>query len=134
MAEQSTSQQEERQMVETILANVGTLIAFRSGNPADEEFLLPLFKPYVSEGEMASLASFNFYMRIMGVKPREPFSGETIVLKDKGNEEVAERVIASSRKNYSTKYNPVVSSEKPKLAKQEESHRKPSAANKKPQD
>jgi hypothetical protein len=104
MAEQSTSQQEERQMVETILANVGTLIAFRSGNPADEDFLLPLFKPYITEGEIASLPSFNFYMRVMGVKPQEPFSGETIVLKNKGSEQIAENVIASSRKNYASRY------------------------------
>jgi len=98
MAEQSTSQQEERQMVETILANVGTVIAFRSGNPADEEFLLPLFQPYIDEGEMANLPSFNFYMRIMGIHPQEPFSGETIVLEDEGNEKSVKKVIATSRK------------------------------------
>lgn len=36
MAEQSTSQQEEQRMVNIILANVGTIICFRSGNPADK--------------------------------------------------------------------------------------------------
>jgi len=117
MAEQSTSQQEERQMVETILANVGTLIAFRSGNPADEEFLLPMFKPYIDEGEMANLASFNFYMRIMGVKAQEPFSGETIVLESKGSEDIAQKVIASSRANYAKKYAPTPEVPKEKLAK-----------------
>lgn len=106
MAEQSTSQQEERQMVETILANVGTVVVFRSGNPADEEFLLPLFKPYIEEGEIANLSSFNFFMRIMGVKAQEPFSGETIVLESKGNEDIARKVIASSRKDYAKKYQP----------------------------
>ncbi|HSW99546.1 MAG TPA: DUF87 domain-containing protein [Patescibacteria group bacterium] len=116
MAEQSTSQQEERQMVETILANVGTLIAFRSGNPADEKFLLPLFKPYISEGEVANLASFNFYMRIMGIKPQEPFSGETIVLANGGSETIAQSVIAASRTNYAKKHE-VQHHEKPKTAK-----------------
>lgn len=106
MAEQSTSQQEERQMVETILANVGTVVVFRSGNPADEEFLLPLFKPYIEEGEIANLSSFNFFMRIMGVKAQEPFSGETIVLEDKGSEEIAKKAISTSRANFATKYQP----------------------------
>jgi len=114
MAEQSTSQQEERQMVETILANVGTLIAFRSGNPADEEFLLPLFKPYITEGEIASLPSFNFYMRVMGVKPQEPFSGETIVLESKGDERIAKEAIASSRMNYASKYQILKEATEPK--------------------
>lgn len=106
MAEQSTSQQDERQMVETILANVGTVVAFRSGNPADEEFLLPLFRPYIKEGEIASLPSYNFYMKIMGVKPEEPFSGETIVLEDEGSEEVAKKAIAASRANYAKTFVP----------------------------
>ena len=119
MAEQSTSQQEERQMVETILANVGTVVAFRSGNPADEEFLLPLFKPYISEGEISKLPSFNFYMRIMGVKPQEPFSGETIILEDKGGEAVAKQIIAASRANYAKKYEEPKVDEKPARAKVE---------------
>lgn len=113
MAEQSTSQQEEQQMVETILANVGTVVAFRSGNPADEEFLLPLFKPYIEEGEISKLPSFNFYMRVMGVKPQEPFSGETILLEDKGSEALAKQVIAASRTNYARKYEPPKPEEEP---------------------
>jgi len=104
MAEQSTSQQEEQQMVETILANVGTVVAFRSGNPADEEFLLPLFKPYISEGEISKLPSFNFYMRIMGVKTQEAFSGETVVLEDEGSSVMAEKVVVASRMSYAKKY------------------------------
>lgn len=124
MAEQSTSQQEERQMVETILANVGTVVVFRSGNPADEEFLLPLFKPYIEEGEIANLSSFNFFMRIMGVKAQEPFSGETIVLENKGSEETAKRAISTSRANYATKY----SQPAPNQVK------KPSSTKNKPQD
>lgn len=106
MAEQSTSQQDEQQMVETILANVGTVVAFRSGNPADEEFLLPLFQPYIKEGEIANLSSYNFYMKIMGVKAQEPFSGETIVLEADGDEAVANKVIEASRKNYAIGYKP----------------------------
>lgn len=104
MAEQSTSQQDERQMVETILANVGTVITFRSGNPADEQLVLPLFEPYIGKGEISNLPSFNFYMRIMGIHPQEPFSGETIVLDGEGSEKAAKGAVAISRKKNATRY------------------------------
>lgn len=42
-------------------------------------------------------------MRIMSVKPQEPFSGD-IVPEDKGSEEATEQVIAASRANYAKKY------------------------------
>jgi hypothetical protein len=100
MAEQSTAQQEERRLVDIILANVGTVICFRSGSPVDEELLLPLFSPYIQQGEIQNLSSFNFYARLSGVKAQEPISGVTVVLKDTGESYTAERVIESSRELY----------------------------------
>lgn len=121
MAEQSTSQQEDLRMVNTILANVGTVICFRSGNPADERLILPLFRPYIDEGEIANLPTFNFYARMSAVLSQEPVSGETIVLEDIGSEAVAEQVIAASRTNYAKKYEPPKPEEekpaKPKVEK-----------------
>lgn len=134
MAEQSTSQQEERQMVETILANVGTVVVFRSGNPADEEFLLPLFKPYIEEGEIANLSSFNFFMRVMSVKAQEPFSGETIVLEGKGDEDIVQKVITSSRTNYATKYSQKPEVRRAKLKTTTEHRNAKISPGKKPQD
>ena len=104
MAEQSTSQQEDLRMVNTILANVGTVVAFRSGNPADERMLLPLFKPYISEGELANLPTYNFYARLAAVLPQEPVSGETLLLADVGSQTMAAKVIAASRANYAKKH------------------------------
>jgi len=66
-------------MVNIILANVGTVIVFRTGSPKDEELLLPLFEPYIEKGEISSLSAYNFYCRIAGVDTQEPMSGETIV-------------------------------------------------------
>lgn len=106
MAEQSTSQQEDLRMVNTILANVGTVICFRSGNPSDEELLLPLFRPYIQEGDIANLPTYNFYARMSAVLSQEPVSGETIVLEDQDDEAIAEKVIASSRTNYAVKHIP----------------------------
>ncbi|NCU29857.1 ATP-binding protein [Candidatus Saccharibacteria bacterium] len=79
MAEQSTQQQDDQKLVNIILANVGTVVVFRTGSPKDEELLLPLFEPYIEKGEISSLSAYNFYCRINGVETQEPMSGETIV-------------------------------------------------------
>lgn len=80
MAEQSTQQQDDQKMVNIILANVGTVVVFRTGSPKDEEVLLPLFDPYIEKGEISNLSAYNFYCRITSVEAQEPMSGETIVL------------------------------------------------------
>ncbi|MDE2026898.1 MAG: type IV secretion system DNA-binding domain-containing protein, partial [Patescibacteria group bacterium] len=41
IAEQSTSQQEEKDLVHIILANVGTIVCFKTANPQDEKLILP---------------------------------------------------------------------------------------------
>lgn len=104
MAEQSPSQQDEQRMVNIILANVGTVISFRSGSPKDEDIILPLFTPYIEKGEIANLPTFNFYARIAAVHPQEPLSGETVLLDDEGSEEIATQVITSSRKLHAMRY------------------------------
>jgi len=80
MAEQSTQQQDDQKLVNIILANVGTIVVFRTGSPKDEELLLPLFEPYIEKGEISNLSAYNFYCRITSVEAQEPMSGETIVL------------------------------------------------------
>lgn len=100
MAEQSTSQQDQQRLVDIILANVGTVICFRSGSPADERLVLPLFSPYVEQSEIANLPSFTFYARIAAVHSQEPMSGMTVLLEDAGNEQVTKKVIQSSRQLY----------------------------------
>jgi uncharacterized protein DUF87/type IV secretory system conjugative DNA transfer VirD4/TraG family protein len=102
MAEQTTSQQDEQQMVNVILANVGTIICFRSGNPTDEKLVLPLFEPYIEKGEIANLPSYNFYMRVSAQKLQEPISGETVVLAESQKMTNEHAVLKLSRKNHST--------------------------------
>ena len=79
MAEQSTQQQDDQKLVNIILANVGTVVVFRTGSPKDEELLLPLFEPYIEKGEISNLPAYNFYCRITGIDSQEPMSGETMV-------------------------------------------------------
>jgi TraM recognition site of TraD and TraG len=100
MAEQSTSQQKDQQMVNVILANVGTVICFRTGNPIDEQLMLPFFSPYIEEGEIANLSAFNFYARLSAIQAQEPLSGQTLLLKDSGNSIIASKIIYSSRDMY----------------------------------
>src|SRR5579864_3701523 len=78
MAEQSTSQQKDKNLVQIILANTGTVVTFRSANPKDEELLLPQYRPYIEKGEIANLPSFHFYMKTAAITPEEPFSGITV--------------------------------------------------------
>lgn len=106
MAEQSTQQQEEQRLVNIVLANVGTVIAFRSGSPEDERMILPLFKPYVQEGEISNLPAYNFYCRITAVDAQEPMSGETVLLGDKPDTVLAEIVKEQSRRTYGREYVP----------------------------
>ena len=100
MAEQSTSQQKDQQMVSIILANVGTVICFRTGNPEDERLLLPLFSPYIDKGEISNLPSFNYYAKLSAMQAQEPLSGVTLLLNDEGNEAVETAVIKHSRKTF----------------------------------
>jgi hypothetical protein len=103
MAEQSTAQQDHLRFVDIILANVGTVICFRSGSPADEKMLLPLFSPFVTKGEIANLPTYSFYARLGAVYSQEPMSGVTIKPEENGSVEIAERVKISSRELYGCK-------------------------------
>lgn len=103
MAEQSTSQQEDQQMVSIILANVGTVICFRTGNPQDEQRLLPLFSPYIEQGEISNLPAFNFYAKLSAVKAQEPLSGQTLLLPNEGSDGVREACIKYSRELFAKK-------------------------------
>ena len=103
MAEQSTSQQDEQRLVDIILANVGTVVCFRSGSPSDERLVLPLFMPFIQQGEIANLPSYSYYVRISAVTAQEPMSGVTVVVEEQGDESIAKRVIESSRELYAKK-------------------------------
>src|SRR3989338_2948219 len=74
IAEQSTSQQKDRNIVDIILANTGTIVTFRSANPKDEQLLLPQFYPYINPGEIMNLPSFHFYMKMAAMTPEKTYS------------------------------------------------------------
>ena len=107
MAEQSTQQQEEQRLVDIILANVGTVVAFRSGSPKDEQLIQPLFYPFVEKGEIASLPAYNFYAKISAIQAQEPMSGETVLLNLDENKDRAQKAKDHSRNLYGHKAEPI---------------------------
>jgi hypothetical protein len=104
IAEQSTSQQEDRNIVNNILANVTSVICFRSANPIDEQLMLTQFAPYIEKGDIANLPRYNFYIKLSALEPEEPFSGETLYIPVKKNTKKMETLIQASRNNYAIVY------------------------------
>ena len=104
MAEQSTQQQADQRLVDIILANVGTIVAFRSGSPVDERLILPLFKPFLHEGEISNLPAYNYYARITSLETQEPMSGQTFLIDRESDESIRQQVLRLSRKNYGLKH------------------------------
>ena len=109
IAEQSTSQQEDRNVVNVILANTGTVICFRTASPIDEQLMLSQFSPYVEKGDIVNLPRYKFYMKLSAVEPEEPFSGETLAIVIEPNVEKVDRIIEASRKNYAITYKKPIS-------------------------
>jgi len=104
IAEQSTSQQDDRNIVNVILANVTTVVCFRSANYIDEELMLNQFAPYITRGEIANLPKYNFYIKVSGLEPEEAFSGETIYTPIRKDEKKIEKLIEASRNNWAIVY------------------------------
>lgn len=104
LAHQTTSQLEDKSLVNITLANTGTVICFRTSNPEDERLILPQFTPYVQPGEIYNLPSFHFYIKISALHPEEPFSGETIPLTAPQNDTYVESVIQASRDHFTNEF------------------------------
>ena len=102
LAHQTTSQLEDKSLVNVTLANIGTVICFRTANPEDERLILPQFIPYVQPGEIDNLPSFHFYIKIAALHPEEPFSGETMPIAIPDNESKVQAIIEASRNHFAT--------------------------------
>lgn len=107
LAEQSTSQQDDRNIVNVILANVTTVVVFRSANYIDEELMLNQFAPYIDRGEISNLPKYNFYIKVSAIVPQEPFSGVTIYMPLIKDTKLIEKLIEASRRNNAIVYQKV---------------------------
>lgn len=104
LAHQTTSQLEDKSLVNVTLANTGTVICFRTANPEDEKLILPQFRPYIEPGEIASLPSYRFYMRLGALNPEEPFSGITVPIVISEKNTLPKKIIEQSRNLFAVKY------------------------------
>lgn len=104
MAQQSTAQQQDHDIVNIILANVTTIICFRTGNPIDEELMLAQFYPYIQKGEIMNLPRYKFYIKVSAIESEPPFSGETLKINVKKNPGKMKKLIEASRKNWAIVY------------------------------
>lgn len=104
IAEQSTAQQDDRNIINVILANVGTVVCFRTASPLDEDLMMPQFAPLVDIGNIANLPRHHFYIKLAALEPEDTFSGETYPVIVQKNDERRAKVVEASRKNYATVY------------------------------
>jgi Type IV secretion-system coupling protein DNA-binding domain len=100
LAHQTIAQLTDSNLTKIILANVGTVICFRTRSPLDEEYILPLLKPRVAEGEIANLPSFSFYCKINAIVPHDAFSGVIEAFKESFSKKTIEAIISQSQKLY----------------------------------
>ena len=104
LAEQSSAQQQDRQVVNVILANTGTVICFATASPLDEQMMESQFSPIVTRHDFTNLPKYRFYIKMSATNPEEPFSGETIPIDVKKDPEKIQKLIEASRKNYASVY------------------------------
>ncbi len=104
IAEQSTAQQDDRSVVNVIIANVANIFCFQTASPIDEDLMLRQFAPYVERGDITNLPRYQFYMKRSSLTPEEPFSGQTLPIKIQKDKKKIETLIEASRKNYAVEY------------------------------
>ncbi len=107
LAHQSISQIENRDIVKVILANVGTVICFKTANPEDEQFILPIFSPEVIKHEIGNLPLYDFYMKVSVGQAQDTFLAQADNFAIAGNDKTTKAVVELSRKNYA---NPIKTS------------------------
>lgn len=99
LSHQNTAQIVDKNLLKIILGNVGTLIALRT-SPDDEAVVLPFFAPEVKKGDLVNLKPHQFIIKVRNEKLEDAFTGETMVLDQKGSEKIVKEIITESQKQY----------------------------------
>ena len=113
LAHQTISQIEDKDLLKVILANVGSVISFRTSNPTDEDMILPLFSPQVEKHEISNLPSYHFYMKINAIEPQNAFTGMIEDFEVNANKETKEVLINHSRETYGVMSKTISTAKKP---------------------
>ncbi len=112
LAHQTISQIEDKDLLQVILANVGTVISFRTSNPTDERTILPLFTPQVNKNEISNLPSYSFYIKINALYPQNAFTGTTTDFLIEDNKAIRREVITYSQQTFGMKKEQIVKQKK----------------------
>ena len=104
LAEQSSAQQNDSQVVNVILANTGTVICFATASSQDGQMMESQFSPLITRHNFTNLPKYHFYIKMSATNPEEPFSGETLPIDARKDARKIERIIEASRKNYASVY------------------------------
>ena len=99
LAQQSTQQQNNHKLTETLLANVGTLIVFRTGSPADIDLLASIFDSFIQKQDLMNIPAYNFYIKSNAIDVAPPVSCTTRLANPPMHHCVTE-IIRYSRKNF----------------------------------
>jgi len=107
LAHQNTVQID-RDLLDTIVGNSGTMISFRTNSPVDEDKLLPLYSSKVEKGQMQTLPSYTFYIKISALVPQDVFTGEVEKFEIEHDVKIADEVTALSQEQYGKKSEPEI--------------------------
>lgn len=100
LAHQNITQIKDDDLIDTILANSGTVVSFRTASPNDEKILLPFFAPQVYENQIKSLPSYMFYMKINALLPQDVFTGQIERFTVDEKESTYDEVVTYTQKIY----------------------------------
>jgi hypothetical protein len=106
MAQQTLSQQKNKEIINTMVTNSGTIVTFQTVSLDDERYIGHLFTPFIETREIFNLPAYNFYARISSMTSQKPVSGVTIVPDVAVDDKIAKAVRDSSRKLYTRPYVP----------------------------
>lgn len=77
MAQQSAQQKGSQKLTEVLLANIGSLITFRTNSPADTNLLTPFYEPFIAKTDLANAPSRSFYLKTVAIEAEAPVSVKT---------------------------------------------------------
>ena len=100
LANQFISQVRNARIMDSLLGNVGTLIAFRVG-PADAEIIEREMRPEVSQSDLLNLPNHRAYLKALANgEPARPFVVQTVLPANPAGSDVADRIRTLSRNKY----------------------------------
>ena len=101
IAEQTTAHQNDQE-ANVLLANMGSIICFRSVAPIDGKRIGPVFAPNLTPIDFANLEPYHFYARLSSTAGNEILSGASNKLKQPSSKSIFNKVTQSQQASNDT--------------------------------